>query len=372
MTKLIIGLMTGTSADGVDAALVCISNKTPNSPKVIATLFHPYPKHLQEQIITTTHENSMAFDAFFKLDKEIAKELADSVQGLLAQENLKPDDIAYIGSHGQTIRHRPGKEHNYTVQIGEPNTLTALTGIDVITDFRRADMAHGGQGAPFAPFFHEKVFRESKRATVILNMGGIANITLLCDSSETTGFDIGPANALMDDWIKLHKNESFDDCGDWAASGTVDIELLKTLICDQYFTIEPPKSTGREYFNTQWLQQHLVNRKIATVDVQATLCELSAQSIADAIKDQTTQCDQVFLCGGGIKNLELLRRLKFHLPNTQFRSTAELDIDPDFLEALLIAWLAHRHELALSGNLPSVTGSRKAVICGAKYIATKA
>lgn len=364
--------MTGTSADGVDAVLVSVSNKTPNSPKVLATQFHPYPVDLQRQIIAITHKNSMEFDSFFKLDKDIAHELASSVQSLLQQEDLQPCQIAYIGSHGQTIRHRPDPDHNYTVQVGEPNVLTALTGIDVITDFRGADMAHGGQGAPFAPFFHEKVFKVPGKTIVILNLGGIANITILRPNTRTTGFDTGPANALMDDWIKLNKNENYDTNGQWAASGNTDEELLKALLSDEYFSKESPKSTGREYFNTQWMSLHIKNRDLEPADVQATLCELSALSISAAIRSQTTDCKEVFLCGGGAKNTELLRRLKLHLPAAIFRSTAEVGIDPDFLEALLIAWLAHRHELALSGNLPSVTGAEKAVICGAKYLATKA
>lgn len=371
MDKLVIGLMTGTSADGVDAALVSVSDKTPNSPKVQATRFHPYPANLQQQIIAITHKNSMEFDGFFKLDKEIAYALASSVEGLLQQENLKPCQIDYIGSHGQTIRHRPDPMHSYTVQIGEPNILTAITGIDVITDFRRADMAHGGQGAPFAPFFHEKVFKERGKTTIVLNLGGIANITILRQNYQTTGFDTGPANALMDDWIKLNKNEKYDASGRWAASGNSDDELLKALLSDQYFTKPSPKSTGREYFNTQWLRSHIADRDLKPADVQATLCELSALSITDAITSHTPDCEQIFLCGGGAQNIELLRRLRRHLPAVIFRNTAEVGIDPDFLEALLIAWLAHRYELGLSGNLPSVTGAEKTVICGAKYVATK-
>lgn len=371
MTKLIIGLMTGTSADGVDAALVSASDTSPNSPKVLATRFHPYPSSLQKQIIALAHQNAIEFDAYFKLDKDIAIELATAVHGLLQQENLTAEHIAFVGSHGQTIRHRPEPEHNYTVQIGDANTLTALIGIDVITDFRKADMAHAGQGAPFAPFFHEKVFLETGKTTVVLNLGGIANITILHMGSPTTGFDTGPANALMDDWIKLNKNEKFDTHGQWASTGTVDKQLLSTLFSDRYFSKKPPKSTGREYFNTEWIASHLPEKKLKAADVQATLCELSALSISEAIKNSTRECSQIFLCGGGIENRELVRRLKRHLPETKFCDTEEAGIDPNFMEALLIAWLAHRYDLKLAGNLPSVTGAKKAVICGAKYLASK-
>lgn len=371
MNKLVIGLMTGTSADGVDAALVSVSDTTPNTPKVIATRFHPYPSELQKQIIAIAHKHSMEFDTYFRLDKDIAHQLASAVLGLLQQENLTAEQIAFIGSHGQTIRHQPAPEHNYTVQIGEPNTLAALTRIDVITDFRRADMAHNGQGAPFAPLFHEKVFLETEKTTVVLNLGGIANITILEQGRETTGFDTGPANALMDDWIKLNKNEKFDTDGRWALSGSTNKQLLNSFFSDKYFLKPAPKSTGREYFNTEWITSHLVNQDLKAVDVQATLCELSALSIAEAVKKCTLKCEQIYLCGGGAQNTELVRRLKLRLPKTIFRSTYEIGIDPNFMEALLIAWLAHRYELELPGNLPSVTGANRAVICGAKYLATK-
>ncbi|MCB1755999.1 MAG: anhydro-N-acetylmuramic acid kinase [Gammaproteobacteria bacterium] len=367
MSPLTIGLMTGTSADGVDAALVEFED---HSPRLLDKYFHPYPADLRKRIIALAHSDHVGFDELFLLDAQIAEQLAIAVERLLRQADCTPGRVSAIGSHGQTIRHRPQAGLRYTVQIGNPNILVARTGIDVITDFRRADMAFGGQGAPFASLFHEQVFREAGKHTVVLNLGGIANITVLQDDREVIGFDTGPANALLDDWIKINKGLDHDADGAWAASGTPDPKLLASMLADDYFKQAPPKSTGREYFGGPWLDKHLKNNTSAAVDVQATLCELTARTIADAIERHCPACEQVYTCGGGAKNQELLRRLGQSLPGITLLKPESVGIDGDFLEAMVFAWLAERHLDGLPGNLPSVTGSRRAVICGCHYPAT--
>ncbi len=360
--------MTGTSADGVDAALVRIDT---SSIHLAGRYFLPYPEDIRARVITLAHSDTAKLDELFQLDRLIGEILADAVNHLLDQENIAAESILVTGSHGQTIRHRPDPPHQYSVQIGNPNILTARTAIDVVSDFRRADMAFGGQGAPFASLFHDHYFRSEGRDTAVLNLGGIANITILKDGSPAMGFDTGPANALLDDWIQFTKKQPFDPDGSWAAAGTVDQDLLQSMLNDPYFKKPAPKSTGREYFNRDWLQAHLQNRTIGSTDVQATLCELSALTIAHAIQASCPSCVQVYGCGGGSKNQELLRRLQRHLPNAKIRNPLEIGIDPDYLEAMVFAWLAYRHLQQLPGNLPSVTGSRRAAICGCLYPASR-
>jgi anhydro-N-acetylmuramic acid kinase len=359
--------MTGTSADGVDAVLV---NCKSNIPTLVERHFHPYPCELQKRVLAITHQNCAELDELFLLDRAIAGELAAAVTGLLSKSCHSASAIIAIGSHGQTIRHRPNPPFHYTVQIGDPNTLVAKTGISVITDFRRADMAHHGQGAPFASLFHKEVFHQPGKCTAVLNLGGIANITLLSDDTPVIGFDTGPANALLDNWIELNKGLSFDKDGEWASTGKVDKALLEAMLKDPYFHLPSPKSTGREYFNPVWTQHHIQHINSCAKDIQATLCELTAVTVAQAIKSKFKHCHQVFLCGGGAKNKELLRRLKIQLPHTHFLDPKTRGIEGDFLEAIVFAWLAKRHIDGLPGNLPSVTGSSKAVISGCYYPAT--
>ncbi len=362
--KLYIGLMTGTSADGIDAALIdcCVE-----PPGLIATYFHPYPTEIKSKIVDTINATSVNLDDFFLLDRYIAQELATASCNLLCKAHHTSDDVIAIGSHGQTIRHRPNPPYCFTVQLGDPNIITARTGIDVVADFRRADMAIGGQGAPLAPLFHDSVLRQQGKNNVVVNLGGIANITVLADNQKTIGFDTGPANSLMDLWIKKIKGMSHDNNGEWAASGSVDSVLLNQMLKDPYFSMQAPKSTGREYFGIDWLENVLSFSNTENHNIQTTLCELTATTIARAINQYCTQIDQIFLCGGGQKNNALVTRIKNHFLQTSIWSTSKLGLDPDFLEAIIFGWLAHRHITKLPGNMPSVTGSNHTTICGCQY-----
>ena len=368
MSELIIGLMAGTSADGVDAALVDTSLE--NNPKLIASHFHPYPAEIQTQIIDTAHSESAEFDAFFGLDNAIAEEFANASSSLIKLSGISCRDVTAIGSHGQTIRHKPDAANNYTVQLGNPAVLLARTGIDVVSDFRRADMAFGGQGAPLAPLFHDHVFRESGKNTVVLNLGGIANISVLKDKEPVIGFDTGPASALMDYWISRNRGIPMDVDGSWAAGGKVNNELLNHLLDDSYFSLPPPKSTGREYFGEKWLHDNIVGKTIAAEDVQSTLCELTARSISDAIKLYCQPCNKVVVCGGGAANKELLNRINAALPGTTISNPSEYGLNANFLEAVVFAWLASQNLNRRPVNLKNVTGGPRQLVVGCLYPAS--
>lgn len=369
MSELIVGLMAGTSADGVDAVLVNFDSN--ESPQILSRHFHPYPAYLRQQILSVTHSDSMVFDEFFTLDKSIAEEFSVATLELLDKQNCSRGMITAIGSHGQTVRHRPEQPDQYTVQIGDPNILSARTQIDVISDFRRADMAKGGQGAPLAPLFHDHFFRIEDASTVVLNLGGIANISILNPGEPVRGFDTGPANAFMDYWIEKCQGITFDDQGLWAASGSVNKELLLRMLADDYFSLAPPKSTGREYFNDTWLANKLAKRSILEADVQSTLCELTAVTVSDAINKICPDCDKLFVCGGGSKNSELLRRIQQKLPETHLSNPASIGLDADFLEATVFAWLAKRYLNNHPLKLNSITGGPDRAILGCMYKAVK-
>ena len=359
--------MTGTSADGIDAALVSFSEGIPQTRE---TCFLPYPDQLRDRIIAVSRQTDVNLHLLHQLDSDIAVEHGHAVRKLLERASIKPGQVEAIGFHGQTLQHRPDANPAYTLQSGNAARLAAMTGIDVIAHFRQADMAHGGQGAPFAPALHQALLHQRDSVTVVLNLGGIANITVLRDNSPVTGFDTGPANALMDDWIGLHMRQSYDRNGEWAASGRVVERLLSQLSSDEYFKRHWPKSTGRETFNLNWLQAHINNcaPSACAEDVQATLLELTAQTVVDAIRRAAPDCDQVYVCGGGAHNRQLLSRLQAHLGNTiTLKHTNEVGVDGDYLEAVLMAWLAWRYLNDLPGNLPSVTGAARTVICGARF-----
>ena len=359
--------MTGTSADGVDAALVEFNAQI---PKLLGKHFQAYPKRLRQRIVSSAHSDSIFFDDFYELDRLVAEQLAGAVNQLLQICNCSKNSVRAIGSHGQTLRHHPAKQNNYTVQVGDANTLVALTGIDVVTDFRRADMAHGGQGAPLAPLFHDLAFRSSGKDTVVLNLGGIANITVLNQEKPVLGFDTGPASALMDDWIKFCHQMEFDNSGSWAASGTINQELLDDFMSDPYFLLVPPKSTGREYFGSGWLETRLRNRNVKYADVQATLSELTARTVARAIRQYCPTCHELFLCGGGAKNTFLIKRLHALLPDVNFKTPEQIGLDGDFLEATIFAWLAYQHLQRNPLNLPPITGCARKLVTGCHYPST--
>lgn len=368
MNDLYIGLMSGTSIDGIDAVLVDFSQAKPH---LLATHYTPYDDTLRRKITALCQAGENEIHRLGELDVLLAKEFAKAVKGLLSQQTISPQSIKAIGSHGQTIRHSPSHPPRFTLQIGDPNTLAAETGITTVADFRRKDMAYGGQGAPLVPAFHHYAFSSTNASRAIANIGGIANITLL--SHETgqniIGFDTGPGNVLMDGWIQLHQQKTHDADGKWAAQGKVNPNLLKDLLNDAYFKTSAPKSTGREYFNLAWLQKHELVSNMAPVDVQATLVELTAQTIAQAILPYLAN-GEILVCGGGARNTFLMSRLQeIAKPHFLVQSTQALGIHPDWVEAVAFAWLARQTMNRHPGNLPSVTGATQAAVLGGVYLA---
>lgn len=352
--------------DGIDAALMDFSD----SPQLLAWHSHPLPEQVRQQLYRLQTPGNDELTATMHLDVVIGRLFAEAVHALLDKAGLKADQISAIGSHGQTLRHYPDGPTPSTLQIGDPNLIAELTGITTVADFRRRDMAAGGQGAPLVPAFHAGVFHHPGRNRAILNIGGIANLTLLpADVSQpVSGFDTGPGNGLMDAWIDQHYQQAFDRDGEWAASGHVHPGLLERLLNDPYFARTPPKSTGREYFNLAWLQPALETfAHLAARDVQATLAELSARSITEALSRGTMEVEDVLVCGGGVHNRHLMQRLEELLIPATVASTAIAGIDPDQVEAAAFAWLARQTLNDEPGNLPSVTGASHPVVLGGIY-----
>ena len=354
--------------DAVDAVLVDLNKTVPLS---CHSQQLPIPGPLRARLIAAAQGEDISLRRLGELDVKLAHLFSDAVLALLRQSGIQAASVGAIGSHGQTLYHHPAGPFPTSLQIGDPNIIAERTGITTVADFRRRDMAAGGQGAPLVPAFHEAAFRLNDRNRVIINIGGIANITVLPGNplKKVSGFDTGPGNTLMDGWIKKHQRKNKDDSGRWAASGEVDEELLNTLLKDPYFRKTPPKSTGREYFNMAWLDKILKRRKtrIPTKHVQATLCELTARSISDAILKHAPQTDEALVCGGGVHNLSLMLRLQMLLDNIRVVSTEEFNTDPDYVEAIAFAWLAKQTLERRNGNIPSVTGARHGVILGGIY-----
>ena len=369
-SALYIGLISGTSADGIDAALVRFEH---NAPRLVHALTHPWPEVLRAQILQVTQdETKLDLDAYGHLDVAIGQIFADAVHELLEQSGTPAASVRAVGSHGQTIRHRPTGEHPFTLQIGDASVIAERSGIDVVADFRRADVAAGGQGAPLLPAVHAMLLAQPGHTRVVLNLGGIANITVLSAEGHVSGFDTGPANGLLDAWCMRHRGEAFDRDGAFAQSGRVDETLLANLLDDPYFALPPPKSTGREHFHLGWLDARLHHVSPSAADVQATLLELTARSVANAIIQYANDAADVLLCGGGVHNGALIRRLRTLLQPRELSSTAVYGVDPDYLEATAFAWLARQRLLGLPGNLPAVTGARGFRVLGAIYAAPRA
>ncbi len=361
LPELYIGLMSGTSMDGIDAALVDFSS---SQPELISTHSHRWPDAIQQALIASRDIPDDELNTLSSLDDQTAEIFADACLELLKKAGIQPQNIIAIGNHGQTIRHRPDIEEPFSLQIGNAQKLAELTGIDVISDFRTADIKAGGQGAPLAPAFHQAEFRHEDKNRVIVNIGGISNITVLPKDSNqpVAGFDCGPGNTLMDAWMFQHKQVKFDSDGACACSGKTDARLLANLLMDDYFQLAPPKSTGFEYFNLAWLNRQL-NDEISVENVQSTLCDLTAASIIQAINRYAPDTEEIYICGGGVHNDELMRRLQA-LTKCPLATTEKLGVHPDWVEAMAFAWLAYRHTHQLAGNLPSVTGASTAVILG--------
>ncbi len=361
--------MSGTSMDGIDSAIVDFSQ---NNANVIATHCHPIPKHLQQAIKPLFLPGDDDIDAFGSADQQLGACFAQAVNTLLGQAGLDAGDIIAIGSHGQTIRHRPPNNdtpHPFTLQIGDPNIIAAHSGITTVADFRRRDMALGGQAAPLVPAFHHASFHCNNHNRVIINIGGISNITFLpAAAGEVLGFDTGPGNRLLDDWIKHHQNKAFDNHGQWASQHTSDARLLEQLKTHPFLHRLPPKSTGREEFNRPWLNQQLKNfSHLSPGCVQATLLALTAETIAEAITALPANIDEVFICGGGALNIALTTSLSNLLKPTKVDTTAALGISPEWVEATAFAWLARQTLAGLAGNLPAVTGAKKLTVLGGIY-----
>jgi len=368
--SLYIGLMSGTSLDGIDAVLAKIGpHGEASTLDAVSTAFSPELRkalfELQSPGPNELHREKQAGNA-------LALAYADAVHQLLKQAHLKPADIAAIGAHGQTIRHQPHLgDLAYTHQTLNPALLAEKTGIDVIADFRSRDLAAGGHGAPLVPAFHAQQFISPKHSAV-LNIGGIANLTLLPKNGEVTGFDCGPGNMLMDAWIQEHQGNAFDQNGSWALQGKVNEALLNTLLADSYFAKAPPKSTGRDDFHLQWLQEKIGSENHEAEDVQATLLHLTAHSALEALARYAPQTQMLIVCGGGARNTALMNLLKVKAPSF-FKESLEITtsdlagVDPQQVEGLAFAWLAWAHKEKRPANLPAVTGAKGPRILGAYY-----
>ncbi|WP_428356428.1 anhydro-N-acetylmuramic acid kinase [Methyloprofundus sp.] len=363
-----IGMMSGTSIDGIDAGLYELSG---DRLQLIDFYYQPFSQQLKQKIhdLCSNHQ-SVALSDYGELDAQLGLLYAEACLKLLSQAKVSSKEVTAIGNHGQTLFHSPDSEFPFTLQIGDANIISQKTGITVISDFRRRDMAAGGQGAPLVPAFHQAIFQSDKENRVIINIGGIANLSILPKDMQqpVLGFDTGPGNTLMDYWIFKHKDCSYDLDGEWAATGKVQAKLLQQLKKDYYFTALPPKSTGTEYFSADWLTTKLANQAndYLPEDIQRTLCQLTAETIAEAIHKFAPQTDQVFLCGGGTHNKSLVialeKRLKLPIASTETQG-----VPPDQVEAMAFAWLAKRTLEGLTGNLPEVTGAKQAVILGGIY-----
>ena len=340
---LYIGLMSGTSLDGIDAALVRFENK---QVTVIETACSPLSSNLKDEIKSLINPSENEINRLASLDVQLGKHFSEVVKQLINKANIKKQDVIAVGCHGQTIRHLPTAKHPSTLQIGDPNIIAEITGITTVADFRRRYMAAGGQGAPLVPAFHEQIFREPKKNRVILNLGGIANITILPADKNipVTGFDTGPANTLINHWIQQQQNKSFDAGGQWALSGQINESFIEQLLNDDYFKLTPPKSTGTEYFNPTWLTNKLSKFPfLAAEDVQASLTAFTAITISDAINQYSTKIeglDELIICGGGVHNNFLLQLLIQSLPNIEISSSDKYVLDPDYIEATAFALFA--------------------------------
>jgi anhydro-N-acetylmuramic acid kinase len=363
---LYIGLMSGTSCDGIDAALVNLSG---DSIELVEYYFYPFNSDLRQQIIAIANGINDDLDSICTLDVVLAKHFSQAVKNLLIKSNKKPSEIIAIGSHGQTIRHEPDKKHPYTTQVADANIISHATKITTIADFRRKDLATGGQGAPLVPAFHAQIFKQQSPLAIV-NIGGMSNITLLASTPcfSTEGFDTGPGNVLLDYWVNKSIQANYDNDGAFARSGLLCQELLKLFLCEPFFQKTPPKSTGRELFNKTWLNNKLsqLTADISDADVQTTLVELTAKTILNEIFKHAPNTQEVIVCGGGAKNSFLLERLQANSAVTVVTSNSK-GFDSDWIEAMAFAWLAKQTLKNLPGNVLAVTGAKEAVVLGAIY-----
>ncbi|MDC9729347.1 MAG: anhydro-N-acetylmuramic acid kinase [Methyloprofundus sp.] len=361
-----IGLMSGTSLDGIDAGLY---DFTKQKAQVVDFYYQAYPAEIKEKIQSISNGSPLSLTQYGELDTQLGEFYAQACLSLLKQNNTEATTIKAIGSHGQTLYHSPNTALPFSLQIGDPNIICQRTGITTVADFRRKDIAAGGQGAPLVPAFHRALFSNPDKNNVIVNIGGIANITILPKdaSKPVVGFDTGPGNTLMNHWISQQQNKAYDHNGSWAITGKTRQRLLSQLKSDAYFSQTIPKSTGTEYFSEQWLKQNLSTQtQYKPEDVQRTLCQLTAESIAEAILLNAPETDNIFICGGGIYNKTLMSCLGDNLEKPLL-STETLGVPPDQVEAMAFAWLAKQTLEGMAGNLPEATGASSPVILGAIY-----
>lgn len=360
-----IGLISGTSVDGVDCALVQFTDELPT---VVATCFLPAEPALRDKILFLCKGTGIDLRLYGQVDVEIGRVFAQAVATLLQQTGLAPGAITAIGSHGQTVFHDPAAEFPFTLQLGDPNTIAQLTGITTVADFRRRDMAAGGEGAPLAPLLHRNCFRSDSSNRVIVNIGGISNITVLEKSGSCIAFDTGPGNVFLDYWVEKNTGKTYDEDGAWAATGHVDPALMALLRDDPYFAAPPPKSTGRELFNAAWLETKLAALDTAppAATVQASLLELTAETITRAIQESTA-ADEIYICGGGAHNSALMARLQALSGTAKVASTSTIGVDPDWVEATAFAWMAKQTCEGKAIDTSALTGARQPIILGGIY-----
>lgn len=364
-----IGLISGTSVDAIDCALGDFSGV---KPVLVASHSEPIPAELRQRLLSHCSPDTTTLPALGRMDVELGERFAEAVLHLLDSTGLTPQDITAVGSHGQTLYHSPDGVFPFTLQIADPSVIAARTGIVTVADFRRMDMALGGQGAPLAPLFHQAAFHDPGRRRAVLNLGGIANLTFLPASPQepVSGLDTGPASALMDGWILRHQGSTYDSNGDWARSGSVHTGLLHHLLSDPYFTRPAPKSTGREYFSSIWLDEGLRatgTESLPPANVQATLLELSARTVVDGLRWGETRPEQLVACGGGTRNGALMGRLRELATGVEVIDSGELNIAPDWVEAMTFAWLGRRRLQRQAVDCTRLTGASLPALLGGIY-----
>jgi anhydro-N-acetylmuramic acid kinase len=371
VSSLFIGLMSGTSLDGVDGVLADFAGPPGGPPRVLGHANAAFDEPLRATLLRLNRSGSDELHAAALAANALMRQYAQVVAALLRATGTDPGRVRALGAHGQTVRHRPLEFDGtgYTLQLVNGALLAEQSGIDVVCDFRSRDLAAGGQGAPLVPALHAALFGRSGAATAVLNLGGIANLTLLPADGPVQGFDTGPANTLLDLWCQRHRGRPYDAEGRFAASGRVDEALLARLLAEPYFERKPPKSTGRDLFDADWLDRHLrgVSSALPPEDVQATLAELTVRTVASALLRHAPGTTHLLVCGGGAANADLMQRLRAGLPTLRVDDTAARGVPPQQVEALAFAWLAHAHVARVAGNVPSVTGARGPRILGALY-----
>ena len=377
--NLYLGVMSGTSLDGVDLCLMDFPHVSSphsktgeyakNRPKLTACHFTPMPEELRADLCRLQETGEISLQKLGEIDHRLGLLYAESINAFLCDQHLHSKDIRAIGCHGQTVWHSPDTRFPFSMQIGNMNLVAARTGITVIGDFRRKDMALGGQGAPLVPAFHEGIFADPNRLTVVLNIGGISNISVLSPQQTTIGYDLGAGNALMDAWIERHLGKRYDKNAAWARTGKVIPELLETLLDEPFFRQSPPKSTGRELFNLDWLAKKLIKTPACKAqDVQRTLAEFTVRSVVDELKRlESSKNNLLLVCGGGAHNPLLMNGFSDNLTHWEVATTTEYGLNIDYVEAAAFAWLAYRRINDLPSNLPSVTGARKPISLGVIY-----